>query len=134
MDTTQIVITSINPEAFIKIDSSTCTIEFEKGTGTVPCVYFNSLCIYDNSEIKISDRNAVNRIYVVSDNNCSFTISYGNNEYKFDYFVTESNLLSYKSGNVVNTDMASFMLLRTNPKLTGNVKLVIDSSNNMFLD
>ena len=30
--------------------------------------------------------------------------------------------------------MQSFMLLRTNPKLTGNIKLVVDSQNNLYLD
>lgn len=133
MEAKQIVITSINPEAFIKINSSTCTITFPDGASAVPRIYFNSLCINNDCEISVNT-NAINRIYVDSDENCSFTISDNNNVYKVDFFVSQSNLLPYKTKNVINTDMASFMLLRTNPKLTGNVKLIVDSSNNMFLD
>jgi hypothetical protein len=136
----QIVITSINPEAFIKSDSSTCTITLSDSTGTVPCIYFNSLFVNKllndgTCVINLSGNESVNRIYVESNVNCSFTISFGtDNDYTVSFFVIESNLLPYKTRNVINTDMASFMLLRTNPKLTGNVKLVVDSDNNMFLD
>lgn len=34
----------------------------------------------------------------------------------------------------INSDRMSFMLLRTNPKLSGNAKLVIDSKNDIYLD
>ena len=29
---------------------------------------------------------------------------------------------------------SSFGILRTNPKITGNVKVVVDSSNNIFIE
>lgn len=38
------------------------------------------------------------------------------------------------SGNCIDTDSASFMLAYTNPKLTGNVKLVVDSNYKLYLD
>lgn len=36
--------------------------------------------------------------------------------------------------NQITDDNSSFMLMRTNPKLSGNIKVVMDSSGNMFLD
>lgn len=37
-------------------------------------------------------------------------------------------------GHAIGDNMQSFMLLRTNPKLTGNIKLVVDSQDNLYLD
>lgn len=42
-------------------------------------------------------------------------------------------ILTYDN-DYINNDTCSFMLLRTNPKLTGNIKVVIDSLDNMYLD
>lgn len=39
-----------------------------------------------------------------------------------------------KIGTALENRKSSFGVLRTNPKLSGNIKLVVDSSNNMFLD
>lgn len=39
-----------------------------------------------------------------------------------------------KQANMINSNMESFMLLRTNPKLTGNIKLVVGSDNTLYLD
>lgn len=36
--------------------------------------------------------------------------------------------------NVINGNLETFMLMRTNPKLTGNIKLVVDSEYNLYLD
>lgn len=44
--------------------------------------------------------------------------------------ITFNNL----QGKTIGDSMQSFMLLRTNPKLTGNIKLVVDSQNNLYLD
>ena len=47
----------------------------------------------------------------------------------------EKHLIKYENeGHDINTDHNSYMLLRTNPKLTGNVKLVISSDYNLYLD
>ena len=35
---------------------------------------------------------------------------------------------------MIASHMESFMLLRTNPKLTGNIKLVVTSDYNLYLD
>lgn len=39
-----------------------------------------------------------------------------------------------QQGNIINHALSSFMLLRTTPKLTGNIKLVVDSSYKLYLD
>lgn len=44
----------------------------------------------------------------------------------------KNNTLS--NTKILNSDRTSFMLLRTNPKLTGNIKLVIDSNDKMYID
>lgn len=44
--------------------------------------------------------------------------------------ITFNNL----QGHAIGDNMQSFMLLRTNPKLTGNIKLVVDSQDNLYLD
>ena len=38
------------------------------------------------------------------------------------------------SGVRIDTSMSSFMLMRTNPRLTGNIKLVVDSEDKLYLD
>jgi hypothetical protein len=47
----------------------------------------------------------------------------------------EKHLVKYNNeGKDINNNHSSFMLLRANPKLSGNVKLVIDSKYNLYLD
>lgn len=47
---------------------------------------------------------------------------------------TSQKLNLYDNAKIHINDDTSFMLLRTNPKFTGNIKLVIDSSNHLYLD
>lgn len=46
----------------------------------------------------------------------------------------EKNVLYKTSANVIDDRLASFGLIRTNPKLTGNIKLVVDTDYRIFLD
>ena len=47
----------------------------------------------------------------------------------------EKHLSHYlHDGKDINTDHNTFMLLRANPKLSGNIKFVVDSSYNLYLD
>lgn len=47
----------------------------------------------------------------------------------------EKHLTNYTNeGKDINTGLDSYMLLRTNPKLTGNIKLVVDTDYNLYLD
>jgi len=40
----------------------------------------------------------------------------------------------YETSNIQDENEASYLILRSNPKFTGNIKLVVDSSNNLYLD
>lgn len=40
----------------------------------------------------------------------------------------------YQRSQIMNNPNVSYALLRTNPKLTGNVKVVVDSKNDIYLD
>jgi hypothetical protein len=71
---------------------------------------FNS----DPSPIQTYDVSILNRPYVISSNNGAIN--------------------QYTNDDILIEDEASYMLLRTNPKFTGNVKLYVDSSNYMYLD
>ena len=57
--------------------------------------------------------------------------------YEFPIYIT-NNILHYniydKQTQMIASNMESFMLLRTNPKLTGNIKLVVTSDYNLYLD
>jgi hypothetical protein len=46
----------------------------------------------------------------------------------------DSNYLIQQSGRKVTQDETSFGILRTNPKLTGNVKITVDSDQNIWLN
>jgi hypothetical protein len=37
-------------------------------------------------------------------------------------------------GHQIGTRLSSFMLMRTNPKLTGNIKLVVSADDKLYLD
>lgn len=59
-------------------------------------------------------------------------------EYYLKCYVEANTLNQYKfydkQSFMVASNMESFMLLRTNPKLTGNVKLVVTEDNKLYLD
>lgn len=57
-------------------------------------------------------------------------------ELKVQFSKQESYIseLYKNSANIINSKLSSFMLLRTNPKLTGNIKLVVDTDYNLYLD
>lgn len=50
------------------------------------------------------------------------------------YIIKEKIFNSLSNQNVLVNNEASYLVVRTNPKLTGNIKLVVDSSNNLYLD
>ena len=56
--------------------------------------------------------------------------------YTFDYVPKKLNITEPDLTHVIkmNNPDVSYALVRTNPKLTGNVKVVVDSNSNIFLD
>ena len=45
-----------------------------------------------------------------------------------------TNVNTYPVANIQNEFQSSYLVLRTNPKYTGNIKIVVDSSGNLYLD
>ena len=50
------------------------------------------------------------------------------------YIASESIKLYDYQANIIGDDTGSFMVLRTNPKLTGNIKLVVTEDYKLYLD
>lgn len=47
----------------------------------------------------------------------------------------QKDIITYDNiANPINSEVDSYMLLKTDPKLTGNIKLVVDTSYNLYLD
>lgn len=74
---------------------------------------------------------------VDKDTSINLNVSCGS-VFNFPVYVTRNVLNGVKTydkqSQMIASNMESFMLLRTNPKLTGNVKLVVDEDYNLFLD
>ena len=70
--------------------------------------------------------------------NIDVSVNGSTHPYKFPIYITNNTLDQYKfydkSASMIASNMESFMLLRTNPKLTGNVKLVVTEDYNLYLD
>lgn len=50
------------------------------------------------------------------------------------YIIKESEVNVYETSEVQIDGETSYLILRTNPKFTGNIKLSVDTSNNIYLD
>ena len=109
----------------------------------------------DNYENDKGNDNLFYHIFIDSDSDMEFTFDIickfksipdkdGNSTYSNVIKITDNKLV-YKSsvinagdnkytGNPISDNTNSFMVLRTNPKMTGNVKLVVDSKNKVYLD
>lgn len=75
--------------------------------------------------LNVSSQKVVNGETVVASKTMSF-------EYVPSILETYGN--AYKRATKMNLPNVSYALLRTNPKLTGNIKVVVDSNNNLYLD
>ena len=56
------------------------------------------------------------------------------NLYNRQFQITSDQINSLVNQNLLIDDEASYLILRTNPKFSGNIKLIADTSNNLFLD
>lgn len=98
-------------------------------------VYVNSQKLNPNSQEPIASAGGLFVIYIDAPYEVdTVVVNMGQNDTltyvakKIDFFEKFDRI-----GNMVDDD-TSFMLLRVNPKLTGNVKVVIDSNMNMYMD
>ena len=67
-----------------------------------------------------------------------FATSSGSSDDIVELYVSDSDVQEIgdypMDAHVIRGRMNTFMLMRTNPKLTGNIKLVVDSKNRLYLD
>jgi hypothetical protein len=56
------------------------------------------------------------------------------NIYNRQFQITSDQINSLVNQNILIDDEASYLVLRTNPKFSGNIKLIVDVSENLFLD
>ena len=95
---------------------------------------------YIEKTISKSEKKGYLFIFIENEKNSNFIFEIKLNNkktYRFNYtktFLWNENETHYYNNLPLNSDRSSFMLLRTNPKLTGNIKLVVDSNNKMYLD
>ena len=92
----------------------------------------------------IPDINGYYVIYFSSKSGSSIQIDGSEGSTTYEYIPidsedasTYSNVykkMKYKRLNMMIDDDTSYSILRVNPKLTGNVKVVVDSESNMYLD
>lgn len=101
----------------IKLDSNTtriisnCAIEDESGSKQyITHIHFN-----DKVDVTLN----------VETDNDSSTLSHK---------IGDDSTTSYRPCTKMIDHNTSFQLLRVNPKLTGNIKVVVDSDNNLYLD
>ena len=131
----------VNKNIKVKYNNTFSSNEEEKdkiyGTIHINTVKLN-ITKNTNKEITIGTEGYIH-IYINNQknfNDFSFIITTNDEEYIFNYVCEKDSILkkAYDKTLSLDSDRASFMMLRTNPKLTGNIKLVIDSNNNMYLD
>jgi len=154
------ILTSKNPEAFLNFtyDASEYWILPDCCIGD-RMLYVNGLDINDYSAsigyaLKLDETNNIASFHVYSDINYKFD---SNLTFKFydivdfstgttdvsihdvsilnrPYIVSSGEINTYDNDDILVDDHASYMILRTNPKFTGNIVLCTDSSSNLFLD
>lgn len=135
----------------ICVEIKKCTNNTSK-TDDVNNVFVNAKKVYiknNNSTILHIENKGHLHILVNNQdnfNNFSFYVNFASNEndcYNERYFkqiqfnyevIKNSNKKAYSKSLSLNTDRSSFLMMRTNPKLTGNIKLVVDSNQKIYLD
>ena len=97
-------------------------------------VYVNSTKLEQNEQTSLSPVNGCFVIYIDADFSIN-TVNVTIDQDILTYTAKKSELFERfeRVGNMMDDD-TSFMLLRVNPKLTGNVKVVVDSNGNMYMD
>ena len=152
-----VITTTLNQETFLtfKYDTNdgSANIYIKNVSDSSNLLYINGIpssdILNDNtiSNMKLNSSLNIASYHIFVDANfnydASLTISYKptNGElkeiivpiYNRPYIINELNS-EYENGNSLNNVQTSAMLIRTNPKLTGNIKLVIDSNSKMYLD
>jgi hypothetical protein len=153
------ILTTKNPEAFLNFTYDACEYWIIPDCCIgIKILYVNGLDVNNylgtpsiGYALKLDATNNIASFHVYSDINYKFDTNLTFHFYDSSTFVTEASTFDVSilnrpyilQQNLVNTftnddllvdDEASYLLLRTNPKFTGNIKLYVDASENMFLD
>jgi len=134
--------TLTNNEYFIKARNISKGSIYPHDEKILKNIFINTFSLYDIKDSSISlSEDAVIRIYVnilIPTNSVNFSLKIDNVETEFIWNRTELDLNGYNTAygkcNNMNVPNNSYMLLRVNPKLSGNVKVVVDSNSNLYLD
>lgn len=97
-------------------------------------VYVNSQKLPFQQPMTLSPKNGCFVIYIDAPYSVN-TVNVSIGSDTLQYTAQKSNMFErYDRVENMMDDATSFMLLRANPKLTGNVKVVVDSDSNMYMD
>lgn len=105
--------------------------------------YNNSSDNYDDFNMILNDEHLIASYYIftnsVNEFDTSITFKYNNETIEVPIYNRPFVINSSDSSNGINTlslndNRTSAMMLRTNPKLTGNIKIVVDNNNKIYLD
>lgn len=153
------ILTSKNSEAFLNFtyDTSDYWIIPQASGVSDYMLYVNGIDVndYDFSSqyaLELSQENDMTSFHVYTPSNLSFDSNVtfyfytsqdisGSASYTVDvsilnrpYIIPSGVINAFNSENLQVKDETSYLVLRTNPKFTGNIKLIVDSSNNLYLD
>lgn len=155
----KIILTSQNPEAFLvfSYDGVTTHIDASISPNIENNLYING---WDVSTLYIADTSAA-LILTTNKETAAFHIfTDSNNDFEYNlrfnlfsdqaqttlleyvdvsiinrpFLLSSNEFNNYQNFNPLVDNEASYLLLRSNPKYSGNIKLVIDESSNLFLD
>jgi len=121
----------INGVDMSKLDVSTFRLKTcVKLTSTIPAVFHvvskNSNDFDINLNFTLYDSSLCNNTVAES----AIDVSVLNRPFKID----SKNFNLYNNDKIIVDNESSYLILRTNPKFSGNIKLVVDSSDNLYLD
>lgn len=133
-----------NSEIFIRAAKISVSGLNELSDDIKKYTYINSCPLKDfpDNGITFSEQTII-RIWVSDncpDNNFTFDVSIDNTAYTLIQEVTvktdeDFNLnTEYQRAENLNTPDNSYMLLRVNPKVSGNIKVVVDKDENLYFD
>ena len=110
--------------------NSSTTVTYISGGGTA---YINSKYVNSgltSTTVEPSD----GYLLIYFDTDTDFTINVGGTNVTYTPKEVTFSPQDYKRVNMMIDDDTSYALLRVNPKLTGNIKVVIDSNSDLYLD
>ena len=135
ISTGNLYVNGIDISSYLLKDSSFLT----KSQFALRLTYDNSVASFHVYTRNLQDFDYNLKFNFYSDQNCSTLVYNTDVSGHIDVSIHNrqnifSNLNVYDNDSIIVDNQASHLILRTNPKFTGNIKIVVDTSNNIFLD